>query len=304
MADQTGIDYLDAAWNPIHGCRPGLPCWGHCWARRMAKRLQGAGVKGYERGFAPTFDATRLTQPLRWKKPRRIGVNFMGDTWAKGITDEQIAAIFGVMAACRQHTFVLTTKQAQRMETWFDGNHDTGRAACLALDSIGFERGCGSAFEADEWPLPNLWLGVSAMTQADADERLPHLLRCLAAVRWVSVEPMWEGIDLRHIKPWHPYHGPDGADALGGGSWGHKYLPKPGYCNHSNSPRLDWVVCGAESGPGAHPMDIAWARSLRDQCVAAKTRFYYKQGPGDAGEPFKHPCLDGRTWSEVPPQGA
>ena len=140
------------------------------------------------------------------------------------------------------------------------------------------------------------------MTQQDADERIPHLLRCPATVHWVSIEPMWEGIDLRHIKPWHPDHGPDGADALGGGSWGHRFLPRPGYCNHSNSPRLDWVVCGAESGPKARPMDIAWARSLRDQCDKdhGNVRFYYKQGPGDAGEPFKHPRLDGKVWDQLP----
>jgi protein gp37 len=92
------------------------------------------------------------------------------------------------------------------------------------------------------WPLPNVWLGVSAEHQAAADERVPVLLVLPAAVRFVSYEP-----------------------ALGPVDWS-AWLS-----------RLDWLICGGESGTKARPMHPAWARSARDQCAAAGTAFFFKQ---------------------------
>ena len=120
------------------------------------------------------------------------------------------------------------------------------------------------------WPgvLARWWLGVTAENQEQADLRIPLLRRCPAAVHLISVEPMLGPVDLR---PWLA----------------------------ERSARL-WVVCGGESGPGARPMHPQWVRDLRDQCRAAGVPFYYKQGPGDPGEPFKLPRLDGRQYLELP----
>jgi protein gp37 len=124
------------------------------------------------------------------------------------------------------------------------------------------------------WPdvFPNVWLGVTAENQQRADERIPILLQIPAAVRFVSVEPMLGPVDLTQIdiggnvwinsltgdcKSYHPY----------GGMW---------KINESKN-KLDWVICGGETGPGARPMHPEWARSLRDQCQAAGTPFFFKQ---------------------------
>ena len=105
---------------------------------------------------------------------------------------------------------------------------------------------------AIDWPLPNVWLGVSVEDQRRANERIPVLLETPAAVRWISAEPLLEEITVFGING--PIDVPDGMD----------------------SP-LHWVVCGGESGPRARPMHAAWARYLRDQCEAVGAPFFFGQ---------------------------
>ncbi|HLL17885.1 MAG TPA: DUF5131 family protein, partial [Rubrivivax sp.] len=120
------------------------------------------------------------------------------------------------------------------------------------------------------WPLPNVWLGVSVENQATADERIPLLLQCPAAVRWISAEPLLGEVDLRKLHLGELYW----LDALTGAvTISHDGGMPPG----SNYPRITWVVAGGESGPGARPMYPNWARSLRDQCAAASVPFLFKQ---------------------------
>lgn len=96
----------------------------------------------------------------------------------------------------------------------------------------------------------NVWLGVTVCNQKEADEKIPILLRVPAAKRFVSVEPMLESIDLDVVLSVLRYH---------------------------HLPWLTWVICGAETGPGARPMDLQWARSLRDQCKEAGVPFFFKK---------------------------
>jgi protein gp37 len=104
------------------------------------------------------------------------------------------------------------------------------------------------------WP-NNIWLGVSVENQARADERIPLLLKVPAAVHWLSVEPMLELVDL--------------VQAVNKLDWLDPASLKPG--------GIDWVVVGGESGPGCRPMDVKWARSVRDQCRRAGVPYYFKQ---------------------------
>ena len=118
------------------------------------------------------------------------------------------------------------------------------------------------------WPLPNVWLLVSAENQEAADKRIPYLLNTPAAKRGVSVEPMLDEIrlDCLGYKPgWH-------WDALSGFQWQDAYEDY-----QAGTVKLDWVICGGESGHGASPMHPDWARSLRDQCQAAGVPFFFKQ---------------------------
>lgn len=120
-----------------------------------------------------------------------------------------------------------------------------------------------------EWPLPNVWLGVSAEDQARADERIPLLLDTPAAVRFLSAEPLLGPIDLRQLE--RPARiGVDVIDAL------ECDLP-PEEDVEWGTAVLDWVIVGGESGPGARPMHPDWARQLRDDCAAAGVPFFFKQ---------------------------
>ena len=112
-------------------------------------------------------------------------------------------------------------------------------------------------------PAAHIWLGTSAEDQRWADSRIPALLSIDTQVRFVSAEPLLGAIDL---TPW-----------LGG---------------------LAWVIAGGESGPGRRPMELAWARSLRDQCYATGAAYFYKQG--NAFRSGQDRYLDGRTWDEFP----
>lgn len=108
--------------------------------------------------------------------------------------------------------------------------------------------------------------------QKRADERIPELLRTPAAVRFLSVEPQLERVELD-------------LDAWGGGrartDGGRRWLWNR-CADLTLAPRVDWVICGGESGPGARPFDLAWARSLRDQCAGAEVPFFFKQAGSNA----------------------
>lgn len=121
-----------------------------------------------------------------------------------------------------------------------------------------------------EWPLPNVWLGVTAENQETADERIPILFECPAAVRFVSVEPCIGPIDFTNLyhKTSFSYY-----QVL-------KTIDRPG-----GRPALDWIVVGAETGPGARPMDPKWARNIRDQCKAANVPFFMKKMSGGKRPP-------------------
>lgn len=131
-------------------------------------------------------------------------------------------------------------------------------------------------------PLPNVWLGVSAENQAAADERIPLLLETPAGVRFVSIEPMLGPITLPFLRK------------------------LPCYCHDGGlHPRIDWVICGSESGSHARrdPAMHEWVRSLRDQCVAAGVAFFWKQD-AERGRKIPAPELDGRSWTEFPAEAS
>lgn len=237
----TKIEWADEVWNPVTGCTQITAGCRNCYAKRMARRL--AGRYGYPEApnhFDVTLRADRLDQPLKWKKPRRIFVCSMSDFFHTLVPLWFQAAILARIKRCPQHTFMILTKRP-------------GQAVL-------FHYACG-------WDYPNIWLGVTAENQEQADKRIPLLLQVPAAVRFVSVEPMLGPVDL-----WR-YHHYDPNDM--------RVCPRP-----RNIPtrykRLRWVICGAETGPGARPMKPEWARDLRDQCKAAGVPFFMKAVSGGA----------------------
>ncbi len=274
MGDKSQIEWTDATWNPVTGCTKVSAGCKHCYAERLWIRLSAPGQPYEGRSFADVAcHPERLEQPLRWRKPRRVFVNSMSDLFHEAVPFEFIAAVFGVMAASPQHTFQVLTKRPERAAAWFDFDGDLCRAACRTLDAFGFDRGCGAAFDPPQWPLANVWLGVSVEDQAAADQRIPLLLQCPAAVRFVSAEPLLGPIDLDRI-----------GNACFDRRAAIRRVMNSGPCMNADQaddyiahPSLDWVICGGESGPGARPMHPDYARSLRDQCAAAGVPFFFKQ---------------------------
>ncbi|PND22893.1 hypothetical protein CN934_03565 [Ensifer sp. MMN_5] len=296
MADATKIEWTDATWNPITGCAVVSPGCTNCYAMKLA----GTRLKNHPSRKGLTKDTKAgpvwtgevrlnrqfLDQPLRWTSPRMIFVCAHGDLFAAGVDQVWIDHVFAVMALAPQHTFQVLTKRPERMREYMLGM-SSRRSFIAGYGALA--RGGNlpdhyeTAYEALAKPLPNVWLGVSVEDQKRADERIPILLDTPAAIRWISAEPLLGPLDLTCIHQPNAGSGPWWFDALTTDrmGWFHDEaatnptdedpLAFSGYS------RLDWVVAGGESGPGARPMHPDWARSLRDQCAAAGVPFLFKQ---------------------------
>jgi len=292
----TKIEWADRTINPIIGCSKVSPGCDNCYAERMACRLalnpqtpqyqDVTSLDGKSWNGKTRLVESALEQPLTWRKGCRIFVGSMTDLFHRETPDEWLDRIFAVMALCQQHTFLLLTKRPDGMREYI-----TSRVQKPAFTGVNFAylmgapSGSTGAPAHVPWPLPNVWLGVTAENQAMFDYRAPILLDTPAAKRFVSVEPMLGAVDCGELLS---------PPEMTGVSYGglHEYV--------GGAPLVDWIICGSESGPGARPIDIEWARSLKDQCVEAGVPFFYKQGPGDDGRVTKMSILDGRVWDQRP----
>ncbi len=254
------IGWCDVTWSPITGCDPVSPGCDHCWARRMARRL--AGRYGYPEApnqFDVTLRPDRLEQPLRWKKPRRVFVCSMADLFHPDVPFKYISRVFNVMSDCgdqgKQHVFMVLTKRPERIRPFL--------AQWLPYQVSGH--------------LPNVWLGVTAENQEQADKRIPLLLQVPAAVRFVSVEPMLSSINIERYLMSCNGCGNQGSAAYIT-RWEDSLCRACG--KEEEGPSLDWTICGSETGPGARPMELEWARDLRDQCKESGTPYFFKKATG------------------------
>jgi len=281
--NKTKIEWTEATWNPVTGCTPITIGCEHCYAARIAWRLRGRHGYPEDDPFRVTRHPDRLNKPLRFRKPRMIFVCSMGDLFHEDMPDEYIVEVFKVMAACPQHTFQVLTKRPGRAHDvlW---QHNTEHV---------FVGGGAKA----TWPLPNAWLGVSVENQRTADERIPLLLETPAACRFVSIEPMLGPVDLEEL---------DGPGMWWDALRGH-VMEKggAGFEREYDVSRLDWVIVGGETGPGARPMQSDWVRAIRDECVKRGVPFFFKQwGSASPERDLKAKkggrILDGRTWDEMP----
>ncbi|MGE0725866.1 MAG: phage Gp37/Gp68 family protein [Alphaproteobacteria bacterium] len=317
MGDKSQIEWTDATWNPIVGCSVISPGCTNCYAMRQAARIEkmnptgGSGsnyVNHYDGTTRPSKAGPVWTgkiavarddlflKPLSWRRPRMIFVNSMGDLFHEAIPDAAIDRAFAVMALAPQHTFQLLTKRAARMRAYMTSrsgdDHLTAWAMAHPRGSLPIT---AHEVTARHWPvateehrrlyratrptfpLPNVSLGVSAEDQARADERIPELLATPAAARFVSAEPLLGAVDFTALAF------PKSCDCVGHAPT-LDALQATAYCagccegpERLDLGRLDWIIVGGESGPGARPMHPDWARSIRDQCAAAGVPFFFKQ---------------------------
>src|SRR2546422_1737566 len=116
MGDKSAIEWTDATWNPVTGCTKVSPGCKHCYAERLAGRLQAMGNPRYRAGFRVTLHRDQLDLPLRWRRPKRIFVNSMSDLFHEGVPDDFIVEAFDVMRRAGWHTFQILTKRADRLQ--------------------------------------------------------------------------------------------------------------------------------------------------------------------------------------------
>jgi protein gp37 len=188
----------------------------------------------------------------------------MSDLFHEDVPFDFIDRVFAVMALSYWHTFQVLTKRPARLREYLSHTHGPGNVLARVLHHAReIEKPRGYVHpDSLGWPYRNVWLGVSVEDQRAADERIPELLRTPAAVRFLSCEPLLGVVNLTRIdygaRPLHMH-------AL------------HGFSDNGRWTKLDWVIAGGESGPGARPCDVAWIRSLVKQCRAARVPAFVKQ---------------------------
>ena len=165
MAGTTTIEWTDATWNPVTGCRKIGPGCDHCYAERFAERWRGVPSHPYEQGFDLRLWPDRLDQPARWTRPRMIFVNSMSDLFLKDIPPPFLDQVFEAMETTDRHVYQILTKRSSRMRTYL-----------------------GTRYR--ERPVPaHIWSGVS-VEDAGHTSRIRHLKDMPARTRFVSFEPL------------------------------------------------------------------------------------------------------------------
>ncbi len=263
MSRNSAIAWCDATWNPFFGCSKVSDGCTNCYALGLAWRHENNPKSPYyHTGIAEKRNGKvlwtgkvvaaedALTRPMRWRKPQRIFVNSMSDLFHEDISEELIDKVFAVMALCPQHTFIVLTKRAERMQDYLDTAHCCGTHWLTEISL--------------QWPLSNVWLGISVEDQKNWEARRDYLYETPAAVKFLSCEPLLNSIWLADNIKW-----------------------------------LDWVIVSSESGHRARYFDDAWARDLRDQCQRVGVPFFFKQHLVN-GKKVETPELDGQRWTQYP----
>lgn len=249
MSDNSAIEWTDTTWNPVRGCSRVSEGCRNCYAETMAARFSDPGMWGH--GFADRDRSgskwtgkvelipEKLTEPLRWKKPRRVFVNSMSDLFHEELSFEDIDRVFRVMQQAKEHTFQVLTKRPERALEFLTKH--------VSVPWGGFQWGVDTG--------RNVHIGVSVENQQAADERIPLLLQIPAAVRFLSVEPLLGPVDLNGVWGY-----PGSADSEQLDSW-----------------PIQWVIVGGESGHNARPCNAGWIRSIVHQCQIARVPVFVKQ---------------------------
>ena len=260
---RTTANNADASWAIVSGCTAVSPGCDNCVSRITVHRLSLASHTGDRYAGLTVLDDAGfrwsgqvrchhevLEHPLHWQKPRRVLVAGLGDLFHPDVPELFVLDVFRVMFQARQHTYTVFTKYVERMVKFSRRICRNPRKSDLYLATEG----------GRPW-LPwakHVHMGVSVEDQQRADERVPRLIAADVAVRVVAVEPMLGPVDL---SPWlvRDRCPPDVV-------W-REFRPKP---------RVNGVVVGGENSPKGRPMDLAWARALRDQCKANGVPFWMK----------------------------
>lgn len=280
--NRTGISWCDYTVNPVRFLdATGRDVWScvkvsagctNCYASALEHRYHGgeftvahmAAVEPYlcEKTLSKILHA-RPRPPFRNGERPMVFLGDMTDVFGDWVPDEFIDRVFAVMALTPQHTYQILTKRPERMRAYLTHLLRENNVIDAAQETDA-PQACRDATGAVaitfNWPLPNVWLGVSAEDQATADARIPVLLGTPAAVRFVSYEPALGPVDFTSARYFR-----DSKREPEGGVYG------------GMLPSLDWIIVGGESGPGARPFDVQWARDTIAQCRDAGVACFIKQ---------------------------
>jgi protein gp37 len=174
MAHGSSIEWTESTWNPVTGCDKLSPGCKHCYAERMAERLQAMGQANYRNGFELTLQPQMLELPLRWKKPQTIFVNSMSDLFHEDVPLAYVRRVFDVMRRAHWHRFQVLTKRASRL----------------------------AELDAELSWTPNIWMGVS-VESAKYVPRIDDLRRTRAHVRFLSLEPLLGPLPTLDLRGMH-----------------------------------------------------------------------------------------------------
>ncbi len=261
MSKNTKIEWADHTFNPWMGCQKVSPGCDNCYAEQMMdKRMHKASwVPGAPR---VRTSAANWNLPLRWNaqaeafaaqhgRRQRVFCASLADVFDNAVPVQWRIDLMKLIVETPRLDWLLLTKRIGNAAEMLD----------VAFRAVHAQRETW----ADNVP-PNVWIGATITSQAEADRDIPKLLAVPARVRFLSMEPLLGPVQLpRYI---------DRARSGAFDVW---------------TTGIDWVIVGGESGPGARPMHPDWARSLRDQCAAAGVPFLFKQwgewapGSGDFG---------------------
>jgi protein gp37 len=275
MSAKTSISWTDATWSPLRvrvrsdaaqiaeakgysslvqiagkmagrvgpHCEHVSPGCANCYSDTNNGRCLPANGTGLpfdrrSRDLVESFiDENILDQPMRWRGSKNIFVDNQSDLFGEWNTDEQIDRMYTVMAVRQQHIFQVLTKRLERALKY-------------------------------HWPLENVWLGVSVENQDTADERIPVLLKIPAAKRFVSYEPALGPVDFTQITHKIGEDSSTVQSVLDGDD---------GFGLNAAREKLDWIIFGGESGTGARPCNVAWARNTIRQCRESSVACFIKQ---------------------------
>lgn len=244
----TGISWTDATWNPLQGCKKISAGCQYCYAATLlatrlksrypgiaeqyAKKTEGRSPYYFTGEVRLLVDA--LAEPINCKTPKRYFVNSLSDLFFEKVPDWFIEQVFDVMEMASWHQFQVLTKRPERMAAFTTKRYAT------------------------KTPPGNIWLGATIENQAEHARRMPHLAKVVAAVRWLSCEPLLGPLKL-------------------------------------NLSAIHWVIVGGESG-SERKMERTWAASIRDQCIKAGVPFFFKQWGNfdEAGNINRHKKTSGR----------
>ncbi len=251
---ETQIEWTDATWNPVAGCSLASSGCKNCYAMQMARRLEAMGVDKYKgltnkRNKNITWNGTirldynSLDIPYHWKKPKKIFVNSMSDLFHEEVPDEFIFEVWKVMKETPHHNYQILTKRPERMKNF----------VAKKVKEV----------------LPNAWLGTTVESE-DVKQRINHLRKTPAAIRFISFEPLINSVGDVNLKDIH------------------------------------WAIVGGESGSKARPIKEEWIDQIHEQCKIYKTVFFFKQWGSWGKDNQKRSKkangreYKGRTWDDMP----